>query len=51
MFVAPEVAPSTLSSGPTDPQCTVVFDSAKVNESEVNGKKPVVMLKELPVLP
>lgn len=31
-FVAPEVAPSSLSSASTDPQCTVVFDSAKVNK-------------------
>ncbi|XP_026197072.1 kinesin-like protein KIF13B isoform X2 [Anabas testudineus] len=29
VFVAPEVAPSSSSSASTDPQCTVVFDSAK----------------------
>ncbi|XP_028998063.1 kinesin-like protein KIF13B isoform X2 [Betta splendens] len=28
-FVAPEVAPSSASSASTDPQCTVVFDSAQ----------------------
>uniref|UniRef100_A0A7N6B5D8 Kinesin family member 13Bb n=1 Tax=Anabas testudineus TaxID=64144 RepID=A0A7N6B5D8_ANATE len=31
VFVAPEVAPSSSSSASTDPQCTVVFDSAKIS--------------------
>ncbi len=33
MFIAPEVAPSTSSAASRDPQCTVVFDSAKVTLS------------------
>lgn len=30
VFIAPEVEPSSSSSVSKDPQCTVVFDSAKV---------------------
>lgn len=38
VFVAPEVAPSSSSSASTDPQCTVVFDSAKVKTDKVKDK-------------
>lgn len=32
VFIAPEVAPSSSSSDSRDPQCTVVFDNAKVTQ-------------------
>ena len=39
MFIAPEVAPSSSSSAFRDPQCTVVFDSTKVNTLVVNNNE------------